>query len=284
MELDLLETNVSREDKLASLIADIEDRKIHLSYSSIKAFMKSPRHFLSYKLKDFVATDAMNEGTLVDMILTEPEKVGRTFGVIPSNCSASTKVGVQAYCDFFEVANDFAWKDRGAAIEMMKAQSGLIFVTQAVHDKCHNIADKVLTNPASAWILKNAEEKQASVNFEAFGWEWKGRMDIHCPDFFTADLKKTKDADPSQFRHQIKRLRYPLQGAIYNHGKDIPYFIVGYDNDAAVSVIELKQSTLDQEWEYLARTMDRFNECVALGEWHKSYDFWPQNHHGIYTY
>lgn len=280
--LDLLETQ-GEATELEQLIQRIEEGDMHLSYSSIKQFMRSPRHFISYKMKEFKPTAAMNEGTLVDMLLTEPENVHTTFGVIPENCNKSSKEGLANFADFLGIPVP-DWKSRTIAIDGAIEASGKTYIDQAVWDKCHNIADKVCTNPASAWILKNGEEKQYPVNFEAFGWKWRGKMDLYCPEFFIADLKKTADADPYRFHRQVRNLKYDLQAAIYNHGLNVPYFLVAYDNDAAVSVTELKQSAMEQAWNNLARVMEKFNECVAMGEWHKSYDFWPSNYHGIYTY
>lgn len=283
--MDLLQatTAMSGKNEYDQLIADLEAGDVSLSYSSIKQFMKSPRHFISYKLKEFEPTDAMNEGTLCDMLLTEPDKVESTFGVIPTTCNKSSKSGVAAFEEFLQISVP-DWKSRGAVIDAALSATGKIFVDKSVWDKCVRIADKVKTNYASAWILENSEQNQAEVSFEDFGWTWRGRMDLYCPGFFTADLKKTSDADPQFFHRQIRKLKYDLQGAIYNHGKDQPYFIIGYDNQAAVSVTQLKPSAMQSAWGHLARTMDKFNECVALNQWNRSYDFWPSNHQGIYTY
>lgn len=287
--LDLLETVQTEDNAVQELIAQIEAGDISLSYSSIKAFMKSPRHFLSYKLKRFETTKAMDEGTLVDMLLTEPENVKSVFGVIPADCNKSSKVGVAKFCEFLGIDVP-EWGSRGEVIDAAIEASGKTFVEQHVIDKCNRIADAVRSNPASRFIVEMTEHTQYPVDFEAFGFRWKGKLDCYSPEFFINDYKKTKDAAPYRFHRQMRDLKYPIQAAIYRRGifeqtgHELPCFITAYDNESAVSVTELKPATLDLEWEYLGRVVDDFQRCITLGEWHKSYDFHANNFLGHYSY
>lgn len=282
--LDILET--TEEDKLQMLIASLEAGEETLSYSSIKQFMRSPRDFIRYKLRQFEPTEAMIEGTLCDMLLTEPDKVDRKFGVIPAECSKATKAGVAAYCEFLGISGDFAWKDRGAVIDAALAAQGKHWVSSETMELCEAMTKAVKFNSSSRWILEATEEFQAPVNFTEFGWEWKGMKDLYTPGLFTADLKKTKDANPRKFKFQIRDLAYDLQGAIYTigHGDKVPYFIIAYDKSCGVSVTEFSGAVLQQTWDNLARVMDKFNECVIMNKWHQSFDFWAGTDYGIYQY
>ena len=52
-----------------------------LSKSSLKAFRKSPRHYLAYLDKKFAATPAMILGSVVDTLTLEPDKFDKRFMV-----------------------------------------------------------------------------------------------------------------------------------------------------------------------------------------------------------
>ena len=52
-----------------------------LSYSSLKSFIKSPAHFLSYKRRDFVESASMRLGTAVHSALLEPEEFSKIYDV-----------------------------------------------------------------------------------------------------------------------------------------------------------------------------------------------------------
>ncbi|CAH1002646.1 hypothetical protein LEM8419_03518 [Neolewinella maritima] len=267
------------------LIAAIERREITLSYSSIKKFMESPRHFVDYKLEKHEPTPAMQEGKLVDYLLTEPERVPLEFAVLPPDCSLGSKVGVEAYAEFLGIDVP-AWKDRSEVVNAALEMDTRTFMTTEAMDRCKVIAEAVHTNPASRWIVEAEGINQHRLSFEAFGWTWRGARDKYVPEMFIADYKKTSDATPRRFHRQMLALRYPLQAALYTigPGENLPYFLVAYDNDAHVSVTELTEVTMRQAWDGLERTMDAFERCIALGEWNKSYDFWPSEDFGIYTY
>ena len=272
-------------DERAALIDRIEKRDFHLSYSSLKQFAKSPAHFIDYKLKKFEPTDAMNEGTLVDMLLTEPENVEKAFLVLPEGASFATKAGTVLVGAAYglDVPDDKHDNQKSMVRDAMACDER-IAVTQAVMDKCEYLANRVRSNRASSWIFKHAEAYQHPVEFERYGWKWRGRMDIYAEQFYKADLKKTKDADPRKFRWQAKDLKYAWQGAIYSHDEpDTPFFNVAFDNDGHVSVHEHTPAALELAWDEIARVVDRFDECVALNEWHRSYDFWPENWNGIHS-
>lgn len=282
------ETETAKEEgseKLQKLIERLENKELTLSYSSIKQFQKSPRHFISYKLKEFKPTDAMIFGDLIDTLLTAEDEVEDKFLLLPSECSFGSHAGVTAYCNALDIPTMDGEK---LPARKVWVQSHLDKETKRIVDKgqlehARRIAEKVWTNNASRWVLENTTETQKPIEFEAFGWNWRGYQDCFGDGLLVADLKLTADADFRKFSREIERLGYDTQAAVYTIGPgiDLPFFNVGYDRSGHVCVIEQSQGYVQNAWDRIERTMEYFERCIALNEWNKSYDFWA-GRSGIY--
>lgn len=275
------------QSKLDELIERIEARDLTLSFSAINNFMKSPRHFLSYKLKTFEPTPAMIEGDLIDCLLTEPDEVESRFLILPEDCNFSTHAGLTAYCDLLQIER---FEDRKVAERRDWVRENLSLVTlRTVPEKtflnAKEIARHVWNNEASRWVLEACTETQKEISFNSFGWEWRGKLDIYGDGMLVSDMKLTVDAEYRRFHRQIDQMGYLFQAAIYTIGAgiDLPFFFTGYDRKGHVCVIEIPKAVLAQTWDRLGAVMERFERCIALGEWGKSYDFWAFKN-GIYQY
>ena len=59
--------------KCQDLISSLQNQTAELSYSWMKEMLKSPAHFLAYKLKEYTPpNDSMIFGSMVDCLITEP--------------------------------------------------------------------------------------------------------------------------------------------------------------------------------------------------------------------
>lgn len=274
------------QSKLDELIERIENRGLTLSFSAINNFMKSPRHFLSYKLKTFEPTAAMIEGDLIDCLLTEPDAVEDRFLIAPEECSLATHAGLTAWCDLLGVErfDDDKVRERQAWVKHNIEQVEKRIVPEKTFMNAKEIARHVWNNDASRWVLESCTETQKEVSFSAFGWEWRGKLDVFGADILVSDMKLTIDAEYKRFHRQIEQMGYLYQAAIYTIGAgiELPFFFTGYDRKGHVCVIEIPKAVLAQTWERLGDVMRMWERCIALNEWSKSYDFWAKN--GIYTW
>jgi len=271
---------------LDELIARIESRELSLSFSAINNFMKSPRHFLSYKLKTFEPTAAMIEGDMIDTLLTEPDEIENRFLILPDECSFASHAGLTAYCDLLGIERyeDDKVAERKKYVRQQLEQVEKRMIPEKTFMNAKEIARHVANNDASRWILDSCTETQKEVSFSAFGWDWRGKLDVYGESVLVADLKLTVDAEYRRFHRQIENMGYLYQAAIYTIGAgiDLPFFFCGYDRKGHVCVIEIPKAVLFQQWERLKYVMEKWERCIALGEWGKSFDFWAKN--GIYTW
>lgn len=273
-------------DKLKELLERLERHEEHLSYSSLKAFRQSPRHFLRYKLKEDEQTKAMDEGSVIDILLTEPDKLDRKVLVLTPDCALNSWKGVQAYCR--ELGIDVT-EDKLDAQKLIVnhalSESGKIVIDEATFSKCQNVVEKVRTNDASRdFFDAEFNEFQSAIEFELLGWKFRGIRDVYNPEIWVADGKKMADVSPKKAKRTIQQMWYDGQAAIYTMKDKLPYFIVAYDMSGNVSVTEIKRASIEMACEEVFRVVEKLEECIFYNYWHKSYDFWAFSGSGIFQY
>ena len=78
--------------KCQDLISSLQNQTAELSYSWMKEMLKSPAHFLAYKLKEYTPpNDSMIFGSMVDCLITEPANFHKNFVVISKTPSVGNQ-------------------------------------------------------------------------------------------------------------------------------------------------------------------------------------------------
>lgn len=274
---------------VADLIGRLERKESHLSFSAIKAFMQSPRHFLAYKLRKDEPTPAMIFGDLVDCVITSPDELQSRFVVLPDGASFVSHDGLDVYCDFLgiDLPRTAAKVDeRKEAVRAKLAQITQRIVSADDMAKADRIGKNLWANEAGRYLLEGCTQTQREVSFNAFDWDWRGRLDLFGDMVGIADMKMMPSAKFIDAYRTIERMNYETQAAIYRYGvgvQDMPFYFLCFERSGHCCVIELSQGRIDNAWNLLGEVMERFEECITFNEWHKSYDFWARRHSGIYT-
>lgn len=292
------------------LIKDIEAGNISLSYSSIVSFMKSPKTFIDYKLKERKTTDAMIFGNLVHCLILQPEEFDNQFSVkdfnIPGsdnqkNFAFDMSQGVDcdtAYMSHYkltkkELETGIGSKGKDLEAKLEKYINYLIkeadpknktqFVTYDKIEEAKKYKELAYSNRASKYVLDQITDTEIPISWEYAGYKWRGYMDGVGSCY--ADLKMmAQSAKPKKARWKITDMGYHLQGALYVDGSgmgNMPYYVIGMDNTFNISVTELTDSVLDKGREAIEHIMTNFNMCVLDNRWNESYDFWEQDERGI---
>ena len=251
--------------KWIEMVQKIENKEISLSFSSIKEFTKSPRHFMEYKLGDKVTTDAMKFGSMVHCFILEPDEFENRYYAMPK-VDKRTKAGKVEWA---------------MAIENLKPGQETVEAKDIEHAK--RIADSIMRNDAANWVFSNIGETEKAVQWEDYGYKWRGFIDGD-GEHLTADLKIVADANPKKFKWKIWEMLYHWQAAMYTRKglkqkKD--YFIVAADRSGNVTVIQVNIAVMEQALDQIHQTMKLFKKCTALNEWKMSYNFYGP-HSGIY--
>lgn len=278
--------NVNLEDQpVKQLIERIEAKDISLSFSAIKAFMKSPRHFLAYKLKTVKQTPAMLFGDLIDCLILTPDDTESRFFVLSDKAGYNSHDALDALADSLKVERNREWKvdERRAYLRGVVDALDVPVVSAETFKRANEIVSDVVKNESVAWIMENIGHTQKDVEFSAFGWNWRGRMDGF-GDILITDLKLMVTAEPAKAQRTIENEAYDVQAAIYTIGAgyDKPFYFTCFDRAGHSSVHQIGRGRLLVSWERLEKVMEYFERCRVFNEWHKSYDFWAGNG-GIYV-
>lgn len=168
--------------------------KDYLSYSQIKAFAKSPNHYLAYLTQQFAPSADMILGTAIHCHILEPDEFGTRYVVQPK-VDKRTSAGKEQAAQFEAELN--------GRIALSPDDMGTIM-------KVH---EQVMENEPARQLLRNTMREVTKVD-GIFGRRFKAIADV-VGDGYVADVKSCKDASPEAFMRQAHNLEYHLQAAIY---------------------------------------------------------------------
>lgn len=192
-------------------------QETRLSYSSLKAFLKSPNHYLLYKSGQ-EPTEAMRKGTAADELILTPESFKSKYYVLDEEDILEK---------LKENKNPRATKAYKTWLSKEKEMAGeRPLLTQEEYDTLTKMK-------AAVWSTTNlleGTERQVELTGEIGGIQFRGFADAIGDAVI--DLKTTVNASPDFFQRQSYNLKYHLQAAIYLElsGKS-DYFIIAVEKD-----------------------------------------------------
>ena len=222
-----------------------------ISASHLKKVMQSPYHYWSAYLDPSrtptIATSAMKLGSLTHCCVLEPDQVSARYGITPDRRS-----------------------NAGKALAAEMEASGIEAVTAQEMEQALSMAASVRSNSTVSSLLSNGAA-------ETSHW-WDDiatRLRCKCrPDWFDGelivDLKTCVDASPAGFGKSVAAFHYQLQAAHYLAGTLAKRFIfvaVEKVYPFAVGVYELDQEALIHGSIARHNSLQRIQDCRAIGEW-----------------
>lgn len=215
-------------------------KRDYLSYSALKAFAKSPNHYLQYVNKEHTETPAMVLGSLTHCLVLEPEQFAAKFAVAPK-VDRRTNSGKALWAAFEH-------ESEGRAV-----------VTEEMYHNAAAITDAVSRNSLAYRILIGKQSEHA-IEGEIDGIPFKGIADAM--DARTVvDLKTCQDASPEGFRRAASNFSYHLQAAIYLQLTGCQeYYWIAVESAAPynVSVYRPTPLSIGAASAYLSQLIERF--------------------------
>ena len=263
--------------KCQDLISSLQNKTAELSYSWMKEMLKSPAHFLAYKVKEYTPpNDSMILGSMVDCLITEPANFHKNFVVISKTPSAGNQTifaNAVIQGSSIEEAFNLAYK-RGKAEEIYEelkeyieaVRSNKTTTTLEKYNEAIEIAEKLKNNESVIVFLEQAKsfQEKSILNYE--GWKIKRFTDVKTivdNYHITADLKLMSRLNPDFISNEVFKMNYDLQGAIYTQDNMDLYINICYDENGNIIISEYDQSTLSygqDKLDYILRCID---ECCA---------------------
>lgn len=256
----------------------------HLSFSRLKALSHSPLCLKRYIEQTRTSSKAMDEGTLLDCILFEPESFQDRFFIMPDHIKKPTSAQINAKKPSADTLEQIAvW-------EGIKEKIGKrIVINQEQYNDSNIIAESVRNNSTVAFQgLLHPDNFQFQVTTDFFykGFKHKGIKDAEGIDRngkrVIWDLKRMGSRSGEQLvRAQIRHNQYDLQAAIYCHKFDeinepVDYFIIAVDNEGYVTPFRISRDAREKarwQWNRLIAAAHRVNmEGLDMGP-----EFWADS-------
>lgn len=248
-----------------------------LSYSSLKAFQKSPQHFVEYRLTKKEPTPALMFGNLLDILILTPAEYDKKYSVMPADLE---KPGAN-------IIN--AKNPSPASLEKIKryndwtgANQGKIWITDDDYQLASFLAKKTFDNEKAKDLLSRVGSTQQKMSWthKATGLPMVAFKDMN-GDSFIGDLKSAADGSPEGFMSAAYKFGYHLQAGTYRDGERTlsgrypDYFFLVVETSAPYNVTVYK-ATADfiklgeQQFE---ETMQAFKFCMENNLWYQGYEF-----------
>ena len=245
------------EDINDAVIKELETRK--LSYSSLKAFKRSPMHFAYYLFDKFDQTPAMVLGSVFDVLVLTPGDFAKKYVVSP------------------------VFKGKGMKVdkaEFIENNPGREIITMEQFQTATNMCTSLMENEIGWNTINYPGKVQKKIEWtdKGTGLMFKGYIDKYC-DEYNQDLKSCADGEPSKFMRDAYNMDYPLQAAMYNMatGKLFvqPFIYVCVESKAphGVSVFTASNEYIEYGYNEYKRLTRSIKFCIENRQFHRSYDY-----------
>lgn len=267
-------------DRIDDLLRRILSKDSHLSYSSLKAFAKSPKDFIAYKFEDRSSTKAMDFGTLVHCKLFEPEKFEDKYTYLPDDAPKKpTITQINAKKPSEDTIKQIAWW-----AEFEEKNKGKVIVSRADQREAELLANNIKYNYASKKILDRCTQFEIPLEFDHNNFRFKGYIDGQGENI-RMDLKIVADASVRKFQRTAIDMGYHIQAALYSiGGGDLPYYIVAADKSGCVSVHKITLDLLEYGKQQVNKILDDFNNCILTEGWDRSLDYYSLRADGSFEF
>lgn len=234
-------------------LQDLNDRP--LSYSSIKEFAKSPKHFINYRNKPKETTPALTYGQALHCMLLEPQEFNNTFTIMPK-FDLRTTIGKEGYAKFQEQAE------------------GKTILDEKLHNELFNLVEYIKTNPEWETLISGAQT-EVEDRVEIFGLPFVTIKDIVKANG-VVDVKSVQSGQIDTLIKDFYNYQYHIQAAIYTQqGESFSFYVVEKNEPYYNGLIKVSDDFISYGKKELERLCLAFNYCLDRPEcFDMSYDFW----------
>lgn len=256
-------------------IAKLQSGDFHMSYSSLKAFMKSPRSLISYMTEDFEGSPAMMVGKAIHCLVLEGEDVFNDR--YREKAAKATGTGSMAINAAYE-----------AGLDRVDASGNeIIWLDKVLIADIRRRADIVLKNYPCKKLLEECDCREVEIKWEHQGIQFLGYVDLMAGSALTfGELKTCTDARQNKIMYQIKDLKYYVQVAMYRDAikqrfSEDAEAVSMFLDDNDVGVYQWHYDFIDQGYKEYDSACEDLKRMIDRGFFWSSLDFFSKTR-GIY--
>lgn len=237
--------------------------KESISQSMLKTFMRSPpeyaARYVTRTLPPTPPSAAMQFGSLVHVLLLEPDRSGGDIVVMPEGLNLKRKADREI---------------RDGLIDALKP--GQLLVSPDDYARAKAAVASLRAHPVIASVLAEAEHIERSARWvdRATGLPLRCRFDAVTASGLCLDVKTT-GGYLDAFHRSAAGFGYHVQAAFYRWGLaelgfDAPRFLLAAVRSEAphdVLVFELTPDALGRGHSKIVAGLERLDQCIATGLW-----------------
>ena len=216
-------------------------------------------------------TAAMALGTLVDVLLTEPETFKKKYQFLPDT-----------YTNTRGAESVFSKKSPKCRAILDEIKScGMTPVKTKDYQLAQNIVDCIRKHPTAMGFMSGAKQMVIVWDDPETGVRCKGRLDAYQPDVRITDLKTTDNPLPYAFAKTCNTFGYHIQAAMYHDGLfcatekkypesfNIPFSFVVVQSCPPHDVVcyDLGPDSLEVGREKYRKAISIYADCIKNEEW-----------------
>jgi len=226
-----------------------------LSYSSIKEFARSPRHYINYLKKARKDTPELIFGGALHCILLTPNLFKEQY-------VQSQKFDLRKKDD----------KEEYAKLLTSAESKGQKIIQEDVFDELINLTDFVKSNPEFQQIMFDAKSVEQREYMELYGLPFVKIKDIET-SYATIDIKTVQSGALENLNKDFFNYQYYIQAAIY--GGNFKFYVIEKNDPYYNGLIDVSQDWMDYGLAKLETLCKAFNYCLEHPEsFNESYGFW----------
>lgn len=248
-----------------------------LSYSSLKAFSKSPQHFVEYRLTKKEPTPALLFGSLLDVMILTPSEYDAKYAIMPNTIKKPTSAQYGAKEKTDKTAQQIeqyeGWCNENRGKTWIDLEDKIL---------ADFLAKKTFENKKAMDLLNRVSSVQQKVSWNHKGTNLPliGYKDMN-GDTFIGDLKSTADGSPEGFTKSAFQYGYHLQTGTYLDaertlsGKFPDFFFLVVETVAPYNISVYKATS-----DFIALGKQQFEElmmqikfCTEENLWYQGYEF-----------
>ena len=226
-----------------------------LSYSSIKEFAKSPRHYINYINAKREPSKEMNMGSLIHALLLYPSQINEQFAVAP-DVDKRTKDGKAAWEQFLSTSD------------------GKIAITESELNEANSIVDIALSNKEISNIISQCTAFEQEFRCDVQGLPFRGFVDGIANDFIL-EVKTMSDASPQNIIREFYNRKYYIQAGLYSSVYKLPVRYIIIETKPPYNYMHsfASQDYIQKGTEELNWLTNRFKQCMDMDAFSSGYQF-----------
>jgi hypothetical protein len=228
-----------------------------LSFSSLKEFMRSPKHYVKYLTTDKKPTEAMLFGSICHKLILEPQEFDKEFIVEPE-FNKRTNQGKEDYQAFLTKITE----------------QGLTAVPPATYEKAVELVAALKDSHTYNMVkLLSKKEQRFDMTHET-GLPVCGYID-GVGDDFNLEVKIVSSADTDDIIRDFYKMKYHIQAAIYNwaNGKPIYYLVIENSFPHLGRIFKASDDYIAEGMKAFNKAMKDFQFCLDTDSFDMGYEF-----------